>query len=90
MNGQKFKGRIIAVEFSVPKEKYESKVANILSNTKMTRQDAVIPKVVKEATEEEAKAKIERQEKRNKDKKAKFEKKLEARKKLQLENPDSA
>jgi len=47
MNGQKFKGRTIAVEFSVPKAKYEQKVTNILSNTKMTRQDAVVPKVVK-------------------------------------------
>lgn len=41
MNGQKYKGRPIVIEHSLPKGKYETKLTNIMSNTKQTRQDIV-------------------------------------------------
>jgi len=44
MNGQKFKGRTVALEFSLPKGKYEKKVQHIVENTKMERQDVIVPK----------------------------------------------
>lgn len=34
LNGQKYKGRVVQLEFSVPKGKYETRVTNIMSNTK--------------------------------------------------------
>lgn len=64
MNGQKYKGRTIAVEFSVPKIKYEKRITNILNNTKQTRQDVVQPKAIKEEKEEKLKLKEELQKKR--------------------------
>lgn len=68
MNGQKFKGRPIAVEFSVPKKHYESRVTNILSNTNMEREDVVQPSLLKqEKLDKEAKLK-EKSEKREKQK----------------------
>ena len=56
MNGFKFKGRTIAVEFSVSKKKYELKVNNILSNTNLQREE-IMPKVLKQDKEEETKKK---------------------------------
>jgi RNA recognition motif-containing protein len=44
MNGQKFKGRTVALEFSLPKGKYEKKVQHILENTNQERQDVILPK----------------------------------------------
>ena len=48
MNGQKYKGRPIVVELSLPKGKYETKVTHIMANTNQTRQDIIQPKPVKE------------------------------------------
>lgn len=44
MNGQKFKGRTVALELSLPKGKYEAKVQHILDNTNQERQDVILPK----------------------------------------------
>lgn len=44
LNNQQFKGRCLALDFSVPKGKYEAKVQHILDNTKQTRADVIIPK----------------------------------------------
>ncbi len=44
MNGQKFKGRTVALEFSLPQGKYEKKVQHILENTNQDRKDVIIPK----------------------------------------------
>lgn len=41
MNGQKFKGRDLAVEFSMPKLKYDKKIANIMENTNMDKQASI-------------------------------------------------
>jgi len=41
MNGTKYKGRNLTVEFSVPKINYEKRVDNIVGHTNMER-DAVI------------------------------------------------
>ena len=65
MNGSKYKGRGLTVEFSVPKGSYDKRVDNIVEHTKMERKDVIKPfSVKKEArAEEEAKAKQEEQEK---------------------------
>jgi RNA recognition motif-containing protein len=44
MNGQKFKGRTVALEFSLPKGRYEKKVQNIVEHTNMERKDVILPK----------------------------------------------
>lgn len=59
MNGQKYKGRVIAVELSAPSRKYENKVQAIIENTKMSRQDVVQPLLIKNEKEEKQKAKEE-------------------------------
>jgi len=41
------------VEQSMPKLKYESKVENIMNNTKLDRKDAILPKKLREARETE-------------------------------------
>lgn len=37
MNGHKYKGREITVEHSMPKLKYEGKIANIMENTNLDK-----------------------------------------------------
>ena len=37
MSGQKWKGRAITVEFSLPKNSYETKVQHVLDNTNQTK-----------------------------------------------------
>lgn len=49
-HGQKFKGRTVAMEFSLPKERYERRVQHIVENTKMDRKDVIVPKEVREET----------------------------------------
>jgi RNA recognition motif-containing protein len=43
-NDSSFKGRKIVVELSVPKGQYEKKVDHIVANTKLSKEDAVLPK----------------------------------------------
>ena len=59
MNGQKYKGRVIAVEISAPSRKYENRVQSIMDNTKMSRQDIVQPLLIKQEKEEKDKVKEE-------------------------------
>ena len=47
LNEQKYKGRTVQLEFSVPKAKYESRVEKIMTHTKQTRADIVVPKSIK-------------------------------------------
>jgi nucleolar protein 4 len=47
LNGNKYKGRHVEVEFSLPKNKYETKITHIMENTNMTRKDIVLPKSAK-------------------------------------------
>lgn len=65
MNGSKFKGRNLTVEFSVPKESYEKRIDNILGATNMERKDVIKPVSVKNEirTEKDAKAKAEEEQK---------------------------
>ena len=49
-NGKKYKGRTIAVEFSVSKERYEKRVQNIVEHSKLDRKEVIIPKEVREET----------------------------------------
>ena len=44
LNGQKFKGRTIALAVSVPKGRYETRVQHIVENTKQAREDVIVPK----------------------------------------------
>ena len=48
MSGQKWKGRAITVEFSLPKNSYETKVQHVLDNTNQTKQEVIRPKSVKQ------------------------------------------
>ena len=62
MNGAKFKGRNLTVEFSVPKADYEKRIDNIVANTNTEKKDAIQPISIKagvrktEAEEKKAKA----------------------------------
>ena len=38
MNGKQWKGRTIAVAFSLPKASYEARVENVVKHTKMTKE----------------------------------------------------
>jgi hypothetical protein len=42
---------------SLPKQKYEQKVENIMNNTKMERKDAIMPKNLRDSREVEKEAK---------------------------------
>jgi len=48
MNNQQWKGRTLALEFSVPKGSYESKIVKIVEHTNLGREDAVLPKVLRD------------------------------------------
>ncbi|CDW89490.1 ribosome biogenesis [Stylonychia lemnae] len=89
MNGQKYKGRVIAVEFSAPSRKYENRVQSFIDNTKMSRQDIVQPLVIRNEKEEKLKAKEEREksqaEKKDQYQKQKIANKEEAKAKYEKE-----
>lgn len=51
MNGSKYKGRAITVEFSTPSRKYENRVQSIIDNTNMSRKDIVVPTIIKQEKE---------------------------------------
>ena len=59
MNGSKYKGRDLTVEFSVPKGSYESRIQTIVEHTNMERQEAIKPMSVKNQNKEDAKAQAE-------------------------------
>jgi len=50
MNGSKYKGRSLTVEFSVPKESYEKRLDSIVSSTNMERKEAIKPMSIKNDT----------------------------------------
>lgn len=47
MHNKKFKGRLLTVEFSLPKNSYETKVQHVIDNTNQTKQDVIKPKSIK-------------------------------------------
>ena len=51
LHGKKFKGRTVALEFSLPKQRYEKRVANIVEHTNMDRKEVILPKEVREDTD---------------------------------------
>lgn len=61
MNDKAWKGRTLALEFSVPKGSYEHRVGKVVEHTKLAREDAVLPKVLRDQKKEaqEVKAKEE-------------------------------
>ena len=60
LNGQKFKGRTVALEFSLPKGRYETKVQHILENSKQKREDVIVPKPLREERDVKRKAEEEK------------------------------
>jgi RNA recognition motif-containing protein len=82
MNGKQFKGRTLAVELSVPKGSYEAKVQKIVEHTKLSNEQAHMPKVLREEKKkvDEAKAKEEEAKKEYLEKNAKKIKKQEKKK----------
>ena len=62
MNGNKYKGRNLTVEFSVPKESYEKRLDNIVGHTKTERKDVVKPWSVKKEARDESEAKAKKEE----------------------------
>lgn len=88
LNGKKYKGRAVVLQFSVPKNKYETRVEHILENTKQTRQDVVQPKQIKEEKEQKLKEKEEKKEEIKKKKETeKKQKEIEESKSKKVEKP---
>jgi RNA recognition motif-containing protein len=79
MNGQKYKGRTVAIELSLPKGRYETKVSNIVAHSNLPREDVIIPKALREEREE-ARKKREDKEQEKEAKKAKHDKEREKNK----------
>ena len=48
MNSKPWKGRTVTLQFSVPKAAYEHKVESLMKHTKMTKQDASTPKLLRD------------------------------------------
>ena len=55
MNGEKYRGRTITVEFSVPKGSYEKRIDAIVEHTKMERNEAIKPQSVRIEAKEKKK-----------------------------------
>ena len=53
MNGAKYKGRNLTVEFSVPKGSYEKRVEHIVEHTNMERDAVIRPQSIKREEKEE-------------------------------------
>ena len=47
MNGQKFKGRPLTVELSVPKASYEKRVSSLMEHTNMDKKEVIKPRSIK-------------------------------------------
>ena len=52
MNNKKWKGRTLALEFSVPKGSYESRIKGVVEHTNLNEKDALLPKVLREEKKE--------------------------------------
>ena len=48
MNNSKWKGRTIAVGYSVPKGSYENRIEKFVEHTGLEKEDAVLPKELRE------------------------------------------
>ena len=68
MHSQKWKGRTVAVEMSQAKGLYSSKIDSIVEHTNMSRQAAVLPKVLRMEKKEQQEKKEEQQAAREKEK----------------------
>ena len=82
MNNKQWKGRTLAMEFSVPKGSYESKIVKIVEHTNLARNDAILPKVLRDEKRqrEEEKEKVETEKKEYNEKNATKIKKQEKKK----------
>jgi len=56
MHNSTWKGRTVAVGFSVPKGSYESRIDHVVAHTNMDKKDAVLPKELREQRLEKEKA----------------------------------
>ena len=48
MNEKLWKGRTLTITFSVPKASYDTKLDHIVQHTKLSKQDASLPKVLRD------------------------------------------
>jgi RNA recognition motif-containing protein len=82
MNGNKWKGRTLALEFSVPKGSYESRIKGVVEHTNLDEKNALLPKVLRKEKEEAQaiKQKAEDEKKRYEEKNAAKIKKQEKKK----------
>ena len=62
MHNSKWKGRTIAVGFSVPKGSYESRIDKFVAHTGLEKKDAVLPKKLREERLEKEKVDNEKLE----------------------------
>ena len=69
MNGQKFKGRPLTVELSVPKASYEKRLTSIMEHTNMDKKDVIKPKSIK-IEEKKEKDRVAEEEQKQKEKDA--------------------
>ena len=86
MNNKPWKGRTLALEFSVPKGSYEHKIGKVVEHTNLTMEDAVLPKILREQKKEaqEIKAKEDQAKKEYEEKNAAKIKKQEKKKAKKL------
>jgi RNA recognition motif-containing protein len=52
MNNQKWKGRTLSLEFSVPKGTYETRIEGVVKHTNLKKEEAVLPKVLRDEKKE--------------------------------------
>ena len=52
MHNHSWKGRTLAVEFSVPKSSYEHKVEVVVKHTGLEKKDAILPKILRDERKE--------------------------------------
>ena len=72
MNNNQWKGRTLSLEFAVPKGSYESKIVKIVEHTNLDRENAILPKVLRDEKRqrEEVKEKAEAEKKEYEEKNA--------------------
>jgi RNA recognition motif-containing protein len=82
MNNKQWKGRTVAMEFSVPKGSYEARITGIVEHTKLERDQAVLPKVLRDEKQkaQEVKEQKEKEKKEYEEKNAAKIKKQEKKK----------
>lgn len=52
MNNEKWKGRTLSLEFSVPKGTYETRIEGVVKHTNLKKEEAVLPKVLRDEKKE--------------------------------------